>query len=213
MASERTGQAGHASRAERVKRRGHFQGRVGSAGGRACGESGRTRAPRCSGVRGLAVAALLALMPAAAQAQSTALWTATLTVGTTTESDGDTIYGYLQLPLIDDVGSLSPRTFTRGTATVAVSSLAYNSGPGGMLVFRIVRTAGTTPSDGLLGSGPLTLTLGSETFAIPSPNRDQPRLLPARPRIPCPSPSTPAISTGTTARPSPSRSPPPTPPR
>ena len=46
MASERTGQAGHASRAERVKRRGHFQGRVGSAGGRACGESGRTRAPR-----------------------------------------------------------------------------------------------------------------------------------------------------------------------
>ena len=129
MASERTGQAGHASRAERVKRRGHFQGRVGSAGGRACGESGRTRAPRCSGVRGLAVAALLALMPAAAQAQSTTLWTATLTVGSTTVS-GNTIYGYegIESPLF---GSVSPHTFTRGTATVGAATLKYNSGPSG----------------------------------------------------------------------------------
>ena len=167
MASERTGQAGHASRAERVKRRGHFQGRVGSAGGRACGESGRTRAPRCSGVRGLAVAALLALMPAAAQAQ-TALWTATLTVGTTTDSNSNTIYGYVDLPIIDDVGSLSPSSFTRSTATVGVARrLAYNRrGTGGQLVFQIVLNAGTVPSDGLLGNAELVLTLGSETFTF-----------------------------------------------
>ena len=66
-------------------------------------------------------------------------------------------------------GSVSPATFTRGTATVGVGFLAYNSGTGGKLTFQITRTAGTTPSDGLIGSGPLTLTLGSETFAIPSP--------------------------------------------
>ena len=171
MASERTGQAGHASRAERVKRRGHFQGRVGSAGGRACGESGRTRAPRCSGVRGLAVAALLALMPAAAQAQSTTLWTATLTVGTTTDASNNTIYGYA---FLDSYGSLSPATFTRGTATVGVAALNYNSVTTGQLAFSIARSSGTTPSDGLLGSGPLTLTLGSETFAIPSPGTGTP---------------------------------------
>ena len=69
-------------------------------------------------------------------------------------------------------GSVSPATFTRGTATVAAATLKYNSGPSGRLFFVVTRTAGTTPSDGLLGSGPLTLTLGSATFAITSPGTD-----------------------------------------
>ena len=114
---------------------------------------------------GLLLFALAAPAPGLAQ---TTLWTATLTVGTTIDSSGNTIYGYEGAvpPLF---GSVSTATFTRGTATVAVAQLKYNSGTDGKLDLQMFRTAGTTPSDGLLGSGPLTLTLGSATFAITSP--------------------------------------------
>ena len=75
---------------------------------------------------------------------------------------------------MESYGSLSPVTFVRGTATVGVTALHYNSGTTGQLAFTVARSSGTTPSDGLLGSGPLTLTLGSETFAIPSPGTGSP---------------------------------------
>ena len=104
--------------------------------------------------------------PAPGLAQTTALWTATLTVGTTTDTDGNTVYGYLTNPFLDDFGSLSPATFVRSTATVGVNILSYNSGTFGKLVFEITRAAGTIPSDGLLGSADLVLTLGSETFTF-----------------------------------------------
>ena len=80
---------------------------------------------------------------------------------------GDTVYGYNTFGTA--FGSVSPRTFVRDTATTAVTYLAYNSGTNGTLRFVITYSAGTVPSDGLLGSGPLTLTVGSATFAIPSP--------------------------------------------
>ena len=93
------------------------------------------------------------------------LWCATLTVGTTTGSGGNTIYGFRQLvpPVF---GSLSPNSFDRGTATVGVVLIQYNSGTGGKLDFQVTRSAGTTPPDGLLGSAGLVLTLGSETFTF-----------------------------------------------
>ena len=109
--------------------------------------------------------------PAPGLAQTTALWTATLTVGSTADNNNDTIYGYA---FLESYGSLSPVTFVRGTATVGVTALHYNSGTTGQLAFTVARSSGTTPSDGLLGSGPLTLTLGSETFAIPSPGTGSP---------------------------------------
>ena len=92
------------------------------------------------------------------------LWCATLTVGTTTGSGGNTIYGYRATLLETGFGSLSPRTFTRGTVTVGVGNLSYNSGTGGKLTFHVGRSAGTVPSDGLLGSAGLVLTLGSKTI-------------------------------------------------
>ena len=91
------------------------------------------------------------------------LWCATLTVGTFTNSANETTYGY---NAIEAYGSLSPRTFTRGTATVGVVFLAYDDPANGRLDFQIRRNAGTTPPDGLLGSAGLVLTLGSETFAF-----------------------------------------------
>ena len=63
-------------------------------------------------------------------------------------------------------GSLSPNTFTRGTATVNVIRLAYNSGASGTLDFQISLASGTIPPDGLLGAVGLVLALGSETFAF-----------------------------------------------
>ncbi len=88
------------------------------------------------------------------------LWCATLTVGNLS-----TLYGYSDLPPVD-IGSLSPDSFTRGTAVVAVPYVAYNSGTGGQLSLQIRRISGTTPADGLLGSEELALTLGSETFTF-----------------------------------------------
>ena len=102
-----------------------------------------------------------------AQAQTTALWNATLTVGSTT-SGGQTTFGYR--PSVpgsqQGFGSLSPNTFTRGTATVNVIRLVYNSGASGTLDFQISLASGTIPPDGLLGAVGLVLTLGSETFAF-----------------------------------------------
>ena len=88
------------------------------------------------------------------------LWCATLTVGNLS-----TLYGYSDLPPVD-IGSLSPDSFTRGTAVVGVPYVAYNSGTGGQLSLQIRRISGTTPADGLLGSEELALTLGSETFTF-----------------------------------------------
>ena len=100
------------------------------------------------------------------------LWCATLTVGTTTDVNSNTMYGY-RTQSSGDFGSLSPATFVRDTATVGVTILAYNSAANGMLDFQITRSAGTVPADGLLGSATLVLTLGSETFSIPSPGNSQ----------------------------------------
>ena len=63
-------------------------------------------------------------------------------------------------------GSLSPNTFSRGTATVNVIRLVYNSGASGTLDFQISLASGTIPPDGLLGAVGLVLALGSETFAF-----------------------------------------------
>ena len=88
-------------------------------------------------------------------------------MGSTTVS-GNTIYGYR--PSVpgsqQGFGSLSPNTFTRGTATVNVIRLAYNSGASGTLDFQISLASGTIPPDGLLGAVGLVLALGSETFAF-----------------------------------------------
>ncbi len=105
--------------------------------------------------------------PAPGLAQTTALWNATLTVGSTT-SGGQTTFGYR--PSVpgsqQGFGSLSPNTFTRGTATVNVIRLVYNSGASGTLDFQISLASGTIPPDGLLGAVGLVLALGSETFAF-----------------------------------------------
>ena len=85
------------------------------------------------------------------------LWSATLTVG-----NFSTIYGYSDVPPVD-IGSLSPASFTRGTAVVGVPYLAYS---GELLTLQIRHISGTIPADGLLGSEELELTLGSETFTF-----------------------------------------------
>ena len=54
----------------------------------------------------------------------TVAWTAELTVGSKTDVFGDTDYGYSVGAVY---GSLSPRSFVRGTATVEVTQLSYNS--------------------------------------------------------------------------------------
>ena len=91
-------------------------------------------------------------------------------MGTGAGTGGTTTYGY---SLTGSYGSLSPATFVRGTASVRVSRLAYNSSQTGRLTFSLFFSGGTVPSDGLIGSESLILTLGSATFAIPSPGTDR----------------------------------------
>ena len=138
-----------------------------------CGRLAPRRA-RCPGPRraaaGLALLAFAALagLSGTAQAQTeTELWSATLTVGTGT-AGGATWAGY---EVQDSRGEVSPPTFTYRTATIGVTTLQYDSRTPSTLVFDFVRSAGTTPSDGLLGPGTFTLHVGSKTFTIDDPGR------------------------------------------
>ena len=94
------------------------------------------------------------------------LWCATLTVGTGTNSDGDTLLGY---HATNSRGTLSPSTFNRGTAAVAVQKLQYTDTMDGNLEFEVERESGTTPAEGLLGTVDLALHVDSLTFSIKNP--------------------------------------------
>ena len=145
---------------------------VSTAGARAPGSLGRPRASASVGDRKrslrmvraalglvlLACAGLTAL-PGTARAQ-TELWSATLTVG---KNAASTSFGYQALAY----GSLVPNSFTHGSATIIVSTLAYATGTlGSDLKFSL---AGL----GTLGTGTFTLHIGSKTFEIIDPGANQ----------------------------------------
>ena len=92
------------------------------------------------------------------------IWCAALTVKEFT-SGANTFRGYQHSP---SQGSVSPDNFTYRTATITVRNLSYNT-TSGTLTFEIERTAGTTPTDGLLGTRDFDLKLGSQTITLTSP--------------------------------------------
>ena len=94
------------------------------------------------------------------------LWCATLTVGTRINADNETLLGY---HATSSLGTLSPNTFTRGTAVVAVEKLQYTDTMEGDLEFEVKRDSGTTPADGLLGTVDLAVHVDSLTFSINNP--------------------------------------------
>ena len=94
------------------------------------------------------------------------LWCATLTVGTGTNSDSETLLGY---QATGSRGTLSPSTFTRGTATIVVEKLQYTDATDGDLEFEVKLDSGTTPAEGLLGTVDLILKVNTLTFMINNP--------------------------------------------
>ena len=133
--------------------------------------SARARgAPHLRATFGLVLLALALLSAPDAEAQTeTELWSATLTVGTTT-SGSNTFYGYAGTET-GDFGSLSDTDFTYRTATILVATLAYLDG--GTLRLSIDLKLGTRPADGLLGDDDFRLEIGTgddkKTFDIDSP--------------------------------------------
>ena len=100
--------------------------------------------------------------PAAAEQ----LWCATLTVGTGTDSDSNTVLGY---HTADSRGTLAPSTFNRSTAIVAVEKVQYTNTVDGNLEFEVKLLSGTAPAEGLLGTVDLALHVDSLTFDIENP--------------------------------------------
>ena len=99
------------------------------------------------------------------------LWCATLTVGTIVfESVAYTGYA----SGTNAYGGLDPNTFTYRTATIGVRVFEYDAG---FLYFEIEEDSGTTPTDGLLGSGIFTLEIGTggdkKSFVINNPGTDK----------------------------------------
>ena len=116
----------------------------------------RVRRFRAAAMVLFALAAHLAA-PDRAEAE-TEIWSATLTVGTTTILGVDR-YGYSAISMY---GSLSPATFSYRTATAGIRSLTYGDEAASRLVFSFNNSAGSViPDDGLLGSGDFTLELGT----------------------------------------------------
>ena len=106
------------------------------------------------------------------------LWCANVTVGTAVLG-GVTYTGYSSV--FNTYGSIAPATFTYRTATIGARSFEYNDDNTGF-DFGIERVAGTTPPDGLLGSGIFTLEIGAggdkHSFVTNNPGRT--RALPFR---------------------------------
>ena len=94
------------------------------------------------------------------------LWCATLTVGTGTNSDGDTLLGY---HANSSQGTLSPNTFTRGTASLTVERLQYTDTMEASPGIRGRTAIGHHPAEGLLGTVDLALHVDSLTFSIKNP--------------------------------------------
>ena len=138
------------------------------------------RWPRRTALAPLALAALLA-MPAQAQEHCDAtdpyeLWCATMTVGSA-DVAGRTFIGFkTDGPAI---GSLAPRTFTRGEERIQVVSLLYSilSGNQRDLGLLVTRESGHSGTDVLLGSGYFALEIGSgesqKSFVIHNPSANE----------------------------------------
>ena len=97
------------------------------------------------------------------------IWCTNLTVGSFTQG-ADTALGFSQNV---NAGSLNPATFTWRTATIGFT---YLSRLGLSLTLGIERRSGTTPSDGLIGSGNFALDIGEGTnkksYAVNNPGTD-----------------------------------------
>ena len=97
------------------------------------------------------------------------LWCATLTVGTLNDG-GITYTGYASGS--GAYGGLAPSTFTYRMVTIGVIAFEYDADT---LYFDVIRSAGTTPADGVLGAGIYTLEIGTggdkKSFVRSNPGR------------------------------------------
>ena len=158
------------------------------SGGRSPGSRAVAPARRLApaGIAAALPIVLTALFAAPVQAQSHCdstdpdeIWCATLTVGVSTIPGGREIIGYRTTSPV--IGSISPNTFTRGSVTVKVNDLFYQTVSGSERPFTLVvlRNDGTPSGGSLLGSGRFTLEVGtgaskkSFTFNNPSSNHIQ----------------------------------------
>ena len=111
------------------------------------------------------------VLPAHCTSNTNELWCATLTVGTTV-FDSTAYTGYASGT--NAYGGLAPNTFRYRTATIGVHIFEYDAG---FLYFKIEEDSGTTPDDGLLGSGIYTLEIGAggdkKSFVINNPGTDK----------------------------------------
>ena len=102
---------------------------------------------------------------------SNELWCASLTVGTTV-FDSVAYTGYASGT--NAYGGLAPNTFRYRTATIGVHIFEYDAG---FLYFKIEEDSGSTPDDGLLGSGIYTLEIGAggdkKSFVSNNPGTDK----------------------------------------